>query len=244
MPNKIGTIFLCCLFLFTTNTIASDDQSQFQKAVSQYFQQNFRDALPIFIKYSKQGNAEAHYYLGLIYNDRHFNGYDPKMAIHHLKSAANLNHKQSMFKIGLMYENGEGVEQNALVATDWYRRSKLSDLSVKSKSSNAENIIFYKNKEKIEEVKYSKIFQDLLDGAKNGDSEKQYKIAENYDYGNLIPRDFYKALSWYERSANNNYKPAQFRMGYFYCRGLGVPRDANISNEWLIKSGHNAKCQE
>ena len=33
-------------------------------------------------------------------------------------------------------------------------------------------------------------------------------------------------------------------MGYFYCRGLGVPRDANISNEWLIKSGHNAKCQE
>lgn len=67
----------------------------------------------------------------------------------------------------------------------------------------------------LKEVKYSKIFQDLLKHAESGSVEAQYQVAVNYDYGNLIPRDFDKALSWHKKSASNYYKATQFQMGYF-----------------------------
>lgn len=111
MPIKVITkILLCCFFLLLTNAIASNETSLLQQAIDHYLENKFNDALPILIKLTKQNNAEAHHYLGIIYSDRGFKEYDPKIAINHLMSAVHLNHTPSMFQLGLMYDNGEGVK--------------------------------------------------------------------------------------------------------------------------------------
>ena len=79
--------------------------------------------------------------------------------------------------------------------------------------------------------------------AVNGNPEAQYQVAHRLDYGLLTPRNFPEALKWYETAAENGYSEAQFILGYFYCRGIGVDRNATLANDWLIKSGRSPLCE-
>ncbi len=178
-----------------------------------------------------------HYYLGLIYTDNELQYYDIELGISHLSTAINLGHSQAMHHRGVMYDNGIGVQQDALMANDWYRKAK------RAQKPNQAKITFYKQKNNtLEEVAYDELFQDLLKQAKNGNAEVQYQVAKIYDEGFLIPYDFTKALEWYEKSAQNNYEAAQFTMGYFYCRGIGVEKNLKLANDWLLKSNRMVRC--
>jgi len=94
------------------------------------------------------------------------------------------------------------------------------------------------------EVPYSEILKDLISQAESGNAEIQFQLARIYDDGKLVPRDFDKALHWYKKAAMNNYEEAQFTLGYFYCRGIGVTKDKKIANEWLIKSKRQVRCTD
>jgi TPR repeat protein len=94
------------------------------------------------------------------------------------------------------------------------------------------------------EVQYSEILKDLISQAENGNAEIQFQLARIYDDGKLVPRDFDKALHWYKKAALNDYQEAQFALGYFYCRGIGVKKDKEIADEWLIKAKKSDRCME
>jgi TPR repeat protein len=210
-----------------------------QAAINQYFKGNLKDCLPVFEKLASEGNPDAHYYLGLIFSDRQSKYFDAKKGISHISSAIELGHSQAMFHMGMMYDNGIGVQRNALVANDWYRKSRKAESPVKRTFN------FYKEKANgIVEVQYSEILKDLTSQAENGNAEIQFQLARIYDDGKLVPRDFDKALHWYKKAAMNEYGEAQFTLGYFYCRGIGVKEDKEIANEWLIKSKRPDRCME
>jgi hypothetical protein len=138
-----------------------------------------------------------------------------------------------------MYDNGAGVEQDALIAMDWYRKGKQAENPV------AQNALFLEDDaDGMKEVKYPEVFSKLLKQAESGDVASQYQVAVNFDTGALIPRDFDKALKWYQRAAQNNHNESRFLLGYFYCRGLGVAKDAKLANDWLQKSGRDARCPQ
>ncbi len=233
----IKTLIFCFLFICTTVACTANKSPTLQQAINQYYGSDIEGALDNFMALSKQNNAEAYYYLGLIYSDSRFKQFNPKTAISYLLSAADLNHIEAMNKLGLIYDNGVGVEQNSLISLDWYRKAKQAEKPI------TQNIIFSKNENnKLVNSEYPTIFLDLLKEAEDGNAELQHKVAINYDNGALIPRDFSKALFWYKKAALNNYKESQFMLGYFYCRGLGIPQDSNLANDWLIKSGRRAIC--
>ncbi len=216
----------------------SETSSELQKAIDYYFgEKNAGAAMPILTKLAKQNNPDAHYYLGLIYTDKELQYFDIELALSHLSTAINMGYSKAMYQMGVMYDNGIGVQQDALMAKDWYRKAK------RAQKQNQAKITFYKpKKNKLKEVTYDEIFQDLLKQAKEGNPEVQYRVAKIYDDGLLIPHDFKKALKWYEKSAQNNYEQAQFTMGYFYCRGIGVEKNSKLANEWLLKSNRTVRC--
>jgi TPR repeat protein len=227
------------LLLLNSTVYAADDSSQLQKAIEQYLERNISGALPVFTKLAEQNDPEAHYYLGLIYTEKQSQFFNPELGISHLKSAISLEHAGSMFQMGVLYDNGIGVKQDALVAIDWYRKAKAAEKITNSK------IVFYKEKNSgLKEVEYKEIFLGLLKKAEDGDAEIQFQVARLYDEGKLIPRDFTKALNWYAKSAKNSYREAQFMMGYFYCRGIGVDHDLLIANDWFKKSESMTRCTE
>jgi len=55
--------------------------------------------------------------------------------------------------------------------------------------------------------------QALLDKARSGDADAQWKIASMYDTGNGVPRDSKEAMKWYRASANQGNAEAQNSVG-------------------------------
>jgi len=216
----------------------SEAAAELDKAIDYYIGgRNADAAMPILTKLAKQNNPGAHYYLGLIYTDNELQYYDIKLGLSHLSTAINMGYSQAMHHMGIMYDNGNGVQQDALTAKDWYRKAK------RAKKPNQAKITFYKQKNnKLEVVAYEEIFQDLLKQANDGNAEVQYSVAKIYDEGLLVPPDFTKALEWYEKSAQNNYESAQFTMGYFYCRGIGVEKNIKMADDWFLKSTRMVRC--
>lgn len=108
---------------------------------------------------------------------------------------------------------------------DWYRKARKAESPVKM------TVNYYKEKGNGSvEVQYNEILKNLISQAENGNAGIQFQPARVYDDGELVPRDFDKALHWYKKSAMNAYGEAQFSLGYFYCRGIGVKKDKEIAN--------------
>jgi hypothetical protein len=63
--------------------------------------------------------------------------------------------------------------------------------------------------------------------AEKGDAEAQYYVARIYANGmSGVPVDYARAVTWYQRAAQQQYSSALQELGYLYEQGLGVERDA------------------
>jgi hypothetical protein len=62
--------------------------------------------------------------------------------------------------------------------------------------------------------------------AAKGDAEAQYYVARIYANGmGGVPVDYSRAVTWYQRAAQQQYTSALQELGYMYEQGLGVERD-------------------
>jgi len=214
------------------NTI--DEQREQAKSI--YFSGELEPALSSFLKISESGDAESQYYIGLIYLTEHWAKSDVYKGVSYLLSAADQNSTEAMWKLGELYENGQGVKTDLLVALDWYRKSKQLD-SVKSnirfiKVNNGEAVL-QSNTDAIKIIEHN---------ALNNSAEAQFKLANIYDEGRLAEKDAAKAFHWYQAAAKNNHSHSMLITGYLLCRGIGVEQNQNKANEWLKKSTRKASC--
>jgi len=61
----------------------------------------------------------------------------------------------------------------------------------------------------------------IVESAKNGNADAQFKLAEMYKNGVDIEQDNSQSLFWYEKSAKNGNADAQAIMGLVYYFGVG-----------------------
>jgi TPR repeat protein len=83
-------------------------------------------ALPILRRLARQGDAEAQYWLGAIYDDRSsWNGdvSDACEAVKWYRRAANKGDAEARYYLGLMYFNGRGVTRDYGEAAKWFLKS-------------------------------------------------------------------------------------------------------------------------
>lgn len=74
----------------------------------------------------------------------------------------------------------------------------------------------------------------LREAAASGDAKALYIVGDYFTGG--VPgqsgNDLSKALSWYEKSAELGYAPAQYRVGSFYEKGMSGSRDLEAAKTW------------
>ena len=233
-------LLIACFFSLCFSTVfAQDDPSaQIEHAKEFYFAGDYASAAKGFEPLAGNGDAEALYYLGLIYKSDSFPQRDINKAASYLLSAADQNHHSAMWQLGQMYENGEGVQRDVLVATDWYRKSEQSSPPSES------GIQFFKTKNgTLVNQSPAQAIGNLKRAAESGDVESLYQLGKVYDLGVLTQRDESEAFKWYLKAATNGHEYSAFMVGYFYCRGIGVAADQTKANEWLGKSTRDAKCK-
>ena len=234
----LSLLLLCICIHATCKADATSSSSVVQKGKDLFSDQKYLEALKVLTPIADEGDREAQYYVALIYRaQKEFD-----KALNWFKKSANNGYSDAFFQIGAMHDNGEGVEMNPLTAMDYYRKAKLKapDKGVQDKVS----IYTYDEQGNLKPTSSNQLLEQQKQMAVNGNPETQYQVAHRLDYGLLTPRNFPEALKWYETAAENGYSEAQFILGYFYCRGIGVDRNATLANEWLIKSGRSPLCEK
>src|SRR5262245_30526506 len=61
--------------------------------------------------------------------------------------------------------------------------------------------------------------------AGKGEPAALTQLAQRYEHAEGVPRDFLKANELYCEAARAGYADAQFKLGWIYANGRGVPRD-------------------
>lgn len=76
----------------------------------------------------------------------------------------------------------------------------------------------------------------LRQAAADGDAKAQFEVAARYTVGKLVPQNFSKAISWYQKAAAQGLAPAQYRLGTFYEKGRGVAEDKPTARTWYERA--------
>jgi hypothetical protein len=68
------------------------------------------------------------------------------------------------------------------------------------------------------------------------DPETQFQHGEMYQTGRGVPQDYALAALWFRKAAEQNFAPAQCRLGILYAAGVGVPIDKAQAAIWFQKA--------
>jgi hypothetical protein len=83
-------------------------------------------------------------------------------------------------------------------------------------------------------------FEAMKRQAMNGDSQSQCAVADIYaDHTRGEFFDVFKAADWYEMAAEQGHTRAQWLLGVCYFQGIGVSKDPEKAEHWLLKSAQN-----
>lgn len=227
----IKSILFIFSFLIVGFAVAENNEF-FDQALHAFYRGDDTEAKASFLLAAEQGSVEAEYYLGLIAKKTDF-----LAALSHFKNAARHNHAQSMWELGVLYENGDGVSQNQFIALDWFRQSAQVSAIEAPDSFYVSDI----NGE-LHEVSLSQYIEHLTQQANSGAIDAKFALAKIYDEGVIVKADLPKAFNWYFSAAKDGHTKAAQLVSYFYCRGITVPRNIEQANAWVKPSGYSTYC--
>ncbi len=169
---------------------------------------------------AEDGDAEAQYLLGQIYEQGLGGGKDVELALKWYQIAADQGHEGALKALNrikpdtLMSTNKSDEQQ--------YNEEKNSDLANRYQMGwDALNS---------GELDTALSIWTVL--AEEGHAEAQFNLGVFYSDEGAVPKDVEKALKWIRLSANQGHAPAQFTLGVMYHLGNGVPQDDKIAFGW------------
>lgn len=152
-----------------------------------------------------------------------------KSTIPAIEEAAEAGDAEAQFKLGALYANGVGVNQDSKTAARWLRKA------AKQGSFPAQTLLGWcyagghgvsKNAGEALEW-YSK-------AAEQGDTDAMCSLADIYIEGEAgIERNISSALRWYEKAANLGHPKAQYLLGKLLAEGKLVQQNDEAAFQWL-----------
>lgn len=83
----------------------------------------------------------------------------------------------------------------------------------------------------------------LKQAAAAGDSVALYELAARTADGRGVTRDPKAAAALFEKAADKNFAPAQYRAGNIYEKGIGIPRDIDVAKKWYARAADNGNTR-
>jgi TPR repeat protein len=133
--------------------------------------------------------------------------------------------------LGVMYEYGHGVPQDAAQAMAWYRKAAdQGDASAQyalgatygtgkgAPLDDAQAVAWYRK------------------AADQGLAVAQFNLGLMYERGQGISKNDAQAVTWYRKAAVQGVADAQSNLGVMYRDGRGVPQDYEQAKNWLLRA--------
>ena len=205
--------------LLVTPVAAQD----FSRGYEAYKNGDYAAALGAFRALAEDRDAQARYYLGLMYERGLGVPPDEAKAMMWFRSAAELGSVYAQYNLGqrhLNYILGRLVRQDDAQAMKWFR---LAAAQEHKESQHSLGFMYAHGLGAAQDHAQAAMWYRKAAG--NGLANAQYDLGLMYYEGQGVPQDYDEALKWYGKAAEQGFSSAQHEFGLMYKDGKGVPRD-------------------
>lgn len=137
----------------------------------------------------------------------------------------------AQFRLGRMYLNGDGVNQDYAKAFEWYQKSANQG---NNEAQTLMGHMYYDGKGVNQD--YTKAFEWFQKAANQGVNEAQSRLGKMYSRGEGVRQDYAKAAEWHRKSANQGNTTSQMLLGFMLATGDGVQQNESEAKEWFGKA--------
>jgi TPR repeat protein len=172
---------------------------------------------------------------------------DYATALKLLRPLADQGVAEAEFNLGLMYAQGQGVQQDDAEALNWCRKAAdqgdadaqvwmIYGRGLAPRYAEAMKWywrgITYSNGYGVpqDDAKAMKLYRLAADYGLAG---AQYTLGMHYENGIGVPQDYSEAVKWYRLAADQGHAQAQSNLGLMYAAGHGVAQDYVSAYIWL-----------
>lgn len=180
-------------------------------------------------KAAERGSAEAQNKLGDFYlENRKF-----AEAIAWYLKAADQNHTEAQFSLGLLHASGSGTKQDFSKSLDWFQRA--------SKQGHGEATYYaalqYGRGQGVPRPSMQTAAELMLLAAKQGNGDAQHDIGLMYMLGEGVSQDHQKSIHWWEKAAAQGNASAANNIGLTYREGRGgSTKDSAAAVSWYRRA--------
>ena len=133
-----------------------------------------------------------------------------------------------VYKFGLMYANGSGVQQDWVKATALYRMAAEEGVV---EAQHDLGVAYLEGtgvpKDPVAAVTWFNM------AAGSGHAPSHYRLGVAYASGSGVAQDNKMARNFYYLAADQGHREAQFLLSLLYAKGEGVPQDFVTALKWL-----------
>lgn len=144
-----------------------------------------------------------------------------------LLEAAKKGDAVAQWRLGTMYDDGQGVPQDYVEAVKWYRKS-----AEQGAVYGQYNLGVMYEKGKGVPQDYAEAMKWYRKSAEQGNAVAQWRLGYMYASGQGVPQDYAEAVKWYRKSAEQGDAAGQWFLGVMYAKGQGVPQDYVEAHKW------------
>lgn len=146
--------------------------------------------------------------------------------------AASLGDKESMFNLGVIYDNGEICEKDPYKAAMWYQRAaELGDAQA------MDNLAFLLEKGPEEMRNMESAFNWYVKAAEAGLNKAWNDVATCYKHGVGVSQSVERAREYYIRASEfEEPEIAYYNLFLLYADGIATKRNPDEALKWLRKS--------
>ncbi len=160
-----------------------------------------------------------------------FSGKDDDLAFAWLKKAAEQNHAEAIYWLGVCYRDGIGTDRNNELAFECFRIAAEQGIA-ESQYSLACCYFQGKGVKKSDELG----MQWCEKAAEHSIASAQYFLAQCYFDGDYVEQNDELALGWLEKAAENGQLEAQIRLADCYEKGICVEKNDEQAYLWYTKA--------
>ena len=180
---------------------------------------------------------------------------DPSQAAMWFMQAAEMDHPDAEYKLGVLFFEGEGVEQNYSQSLTWFTKASesehrgaqaylawMSSLGIGTPLDNAASLDWFLKSlqpsvSAQSSVKKPVIVPESFEwyeiAARKGDPKAQTIVALKYLKGEGVRANDRQGFLWMERAAKLKHPPAQYHLAMLYLEGKGVIQNQEAGLYWL-----------
>lgn len=187
---------------------------------------NYEAALEQWQPLAEAGFPEAQYQLARMYH-RGYAVQDDAEAARLYRLAAEQGHVMAQNNLGVMYEQGRGVERDEAQAAQWYTKAAQEGLIVAQA-----NLALLHDDGRGVSADAKRAAQLYRQAGDSGHVTSQYRLARLYEEGRGVAQSDSRAADWYRKAAKSGHAESQLALAGMYDAGRGVKRDPSKSAKW------------